>query len=125
VISADDQLTLTFIDMEILGSTTAIIGLTLFILASFTSRNILLRAYTHSGLSLRNPSYVPAILNPDLITVVGRILLVSASLLASITTTMRFFQRATRIKRNEPMGGTLVPITFVTFGSWITFPDPS
>lgn len=109
----DDRMTYTLLNLEIIGSVTAIIGLTLFIVASSAAKDILLSSYFRQNLGNSN-------LNPDVTAVLGRLFFVVAGFIAASTTTLRFLQRTQKALRNEPMQGTLVPIIYVTIGSWIS-----
>lgn len=113
MLNQDDQLTLNLLNFEIIGATTAIIGLILFILASITGKEILLSSYYKQGDFRPN-------LNPDFAAFMGRFYLLIAGFIASGTVTLRLIQRMESVKRHEPMTGSLLPTTFVTIGSWIS-----
>lgn len=109
----DDQITLTLLNAEIIGSVTAIIGLVLFIVASSAAKDILLSSYFRRG-------QVNSNINPDITVLIGRLFFVMAGFVAAGTTTLRLFQRTQEALRNKPGQGTLVPITYVTIGTWIS-----
>ncbi|AHF08704.1 hypothetical protein [Desulfitobacterium metallireducens] len=111
MLNQDDRMTLTLLNLEIIGSLTAIIGLILFIVASTTAKDILLSSYFR-----RNPGN--SNLNPDVTAFLGRLFFVAAGFIAASTTTLRLIQRAQKVLRHEPMQGTLVPITYIVIGSW-------
>lgn len=109
----DDQITLTLLNAEIIGSVTAIIGLILFIVASSAAKDILLSSYFRRGRVNSN-------INPDVTVLIGRLFFVMAGFIAAGTTTLRLLQRTQEVLRNKPRQGTLVPITYVTIGTWIS-----
>lgn len=111
MLNEDDRMTFTLLNLEIIGSVTAIIGLMLFIVASAAAKDILLSSYFRRNLGNSN-------LNPDVTAFLGRLLFVIAGFIAASTTTLRLIQRVQKVLRNEPMQGTLVPIIYVTIGSW-------
>lgn len=111
MLNQDDRLTLTLLNLEIIGSLTAIVGLILFIVASITAKDLLLSSYFRRNLGDSN-------LNPDVTAFLGRLFFVMAGFIAAGTTTLRLIQRTQMILRSEPMQGTLVPIIYVTIGSW-------
>ncbi|MEA4902547.1 hypothetical protein [Desulfitobacterium sp.] len=109
----DDQITLTLLSLEIIGSVTAIIGLILFIVASSAAKDILLSSYFRRV-------QVNSNINPDVTVLIGRLFFVIAGFVAAGTTTLRLIQRTQEVLRNKPGQGTLVPITYVTIGTWIS-----
>ena len=113
MLNRDDQLTLNLIYLEIISSVTSIIGLILFILASNVAKDMILSS--NNGQRNFRPS-----LNPDITTLVARSFLVISGVIVVGTVTTRLIQRNQQVLRNEPIQGTLIPITYITLGSWIS-----
>ena len=111
----DDRLTtLNLLNLEIIGSLIGIFGLSVFILTSYTSKNILLNSYF-------NGRHSPQILTLDVAALVGRILLISAGFIAANTAALRLIQLNQKTMRNQPIDGTLEPNIWLTVGSWTAF----
>ena len=115
MVAQDTQLTtLDLLNLEILGSSLGIIGLSIFIFTSFRSKNVLINSYL-SG----RPSNSALALNVS--ALLGRIVLVTAGSIAGYAATIRLIQLTKKAMRNQPMGGTLEPNIWLTIGIWTSF----
>lgn len=111
VVQDERLITLNLLNLEIMGSTIAIIGLSIFILTSYRAKNIILNSYLNSG-------YCPSTLPLDVAALAGRVFLVSAGLLAAYTTTIRLNQLTQKLSLRERQIGTLIPNVWLTIGTW-------
>lgn len=108
----DDRLTtLNLLNLDIMGSFIGIISLSLFILISYTSKNIILSSFFTNRQS-RSTVFL------DEAALVGRILLVLTGYIGANTTTIRLKLLTQKVIRNEPIDGTLLPNIWLTRGIW-------
>lgn len=113
VVQDDRPIILNLLNLEIIGSLIAIIGLSVFILTSYSSKNILLNS---------NPDrHSNQTLTLDFAALVGRSLLVTAGFIAANTTTIRLIQLTQKAVKNQPLDGTLDPNIWLTVGMWTSF----
>jgi len=114
VVQEDRLTTLYLLNLEIMGSFIGIFGLFVFIITSNNSKSILMNSYLESR-NLRQT------LTLDVAALVGRIILVTAGIIAAYTTTMRLTQLTQKVLGNEPLAGTLFPNIWLTVGIWTSF----